>query len=185
LLAHRTRPIPSLRNLRPDVPQALDECFRRLVAKEPQDRPASMAEVVHTLEGIQGTIQSPTTQVPRRGAVLVEPSRAQSRLIAEMMKTLGLDPVRVAHDGRSALDLAHQEQPSVVVSALHLPDMTGPGLLSALRSDPALARMPFLLVSSESDRDSIETLVTGGPVAFLSKPFTQDALAKALAQVAK
>jgi serine/threonine protein kinase len=183
LLAHRTKPIPSLRELRPDVPEVLDDLFRRLVAKEPDERPGSMGEVARVLEGVVASIQSPTTRVPRSGAVLVEPSRAQSRLIAEMLRGLGLEPVKVAHDGRVALELARQEPPEVVVSSLHLPDMSGPGLLAALRAQPVLPGLPFLLVSSEADRESIETLASGGPVAFLEKPFTREALAKALAQV--
>jgi serine/threonine protein kinase len=184
LLAHRTRPVPSLRDVRSDVPEALDDGFRRLVAKEPDDRPGSMAEVVRILESARpADVPAPTTLAPRSGVVLVEPSRAQSRLIAEMLRKLGLEPVRVVHDGGSALELAGPEPPCVVVSALHLPDMTGPGLLSALRAQPGLEGLPFLLASSEEDRDAIGTLDSRGPVAFLSKPFTQEALARALKQV--
>ena len=183
LLAHRSKPIPSLRELRPDVPEVLEAYFRRLVAKEPDDRPASMGEVVRDLEAIRTGDSNPMIRVSRSGVVLVEPSRAQSRLIAEMMRKLGLDPVYIVHDGRSALELARQEPPELVASSLHLPDMTGPGLLSALRAQPTLSGLAFLLVSSESDRESIETLVGGGPVAFLSKPFTQNELASALARV--
>lgn len=183
LLAHRTRPVPSLLEIRPDVPQALDDAFHRLVAKDPDDRPASMAEVSRILEPTGQSTRASSARPTRTGAVLAEPSRAQSRLIAEMMQALGLEPVRVAHDGQSALDLALQEPPGLVVSALHLPDMTGPALLTALRSQPDLMGLLFLLVSSGADRESIETLDSRGPVAFLSKPFTKEALAKALRQI--
>ncbi|HWE38446.1 MAG TPA: protein kinase [Isosphaeraceae bacterium] len=50
LLGHREGTIPSLRTARPDVPPALDDAFRRMIAKTPADRPASMAEVVDLLE---------------------------------------------------------------------------------------------------------------------------------------
>ncbi len=45
LLAHRENPIPSLRALRSDVPEELDELFRKLVAKKPEDRPQTMMAV--------------------------------------------------------------------------------------------------------------------------------------------
>ncbi|MCI0637856.1 MAG: SUMF1/EgtB/PvdO family nonheme iron enzyme [Gemmataceae bacterium] len=45
LLAHRDQPIPALQSLRPDCPVAVIRLFEKLVAKRPQDRPASMADV--------------------------------------------------------------------------------------------------------------------------------------------
>lgn len=50
LLAHRERPIPSLRAAQPDVPAELDAVFAKMVAKLPQDRYSSMTEVITALQ---------------------------------------------------------------------------------------------------------------------------------------
>jgi serine/threonine protein kinase len=50
LIAHQHTPAPSLRDKRPDVPEALDAVYQAMMAKRPDDRPDSMTEVLARLE---------------------------------------------------------------------------------------------------------------------------------------
>lgn len=52
LIMHATTPIPSLKARRPDVPDALEAVFRRMMAKKPSDRYQTMTEVIEVLEAI-------------------------------------------------------------------------------------------------------------------------------------
>jgi serine/threonine protein kinase len=52
VMAHRSHPIPSLRTLRADVPEAVDAVFQKMMAKRPDDRQQSMAEVIEALDAV-------------------------------------------------------------------------------------------------------------------------------------
>ncbi len=54
LMAHQQRPAPSLRAARADVPEALEAVYQRMVAKQPDERFATMDEVVAALETCLG-----------------------------------------------------------------------------------------------------------------------------------
>jgi serine/threonine protein kinase len=65
LLAHKSKPPPSLRAQRPEVPAWLDQVFQKMMAKDPTERYQSMTEVIAALERGQRRIR------PLQGSALV------------------------------------------------------------------------------------------------------------------
>jgi len=63
LLAHHKAPIPSLRQLRPDVPESLDAAFQKMLAKSPDERLASMTELLELLASIDTESSAPPSPV--------------------------------------------------------------------------------------------------------------------------
>ena len=67
-MKHVNDPVPSVRDRRPDVPYRLDHLVRRAMAKEPDDRFASMEELVGELQAClaeNGSGEGETMVVPR------------------------------------------------------------------------------------------------------------------------
>ncbi len=58
LMAHKVSPIPSLQRRRPDVPDRLDQLFHSMLAKDVDDRIATMAEVIAELEECRLEVRS-------------------------------------------------------------------------------------------------------------------------------
>ena len=112
--------------------------------------------------------------------MLVEPSNTQARIICERLEEAGLTNPSWKKDGKSALAAMLVEKPDLIISAMHLPDMTGTDLVRAMGERPELAEMLFMLVSSETDEQYLEPIRQAGAIALLPKPFASEDLLRAL-----
>ena len=77
ILAHQNEAIPSLRAVRPDVPETLDAIFQRMLAKRAADRPRSMAALVAELSALRVAQHA---QPAARAAAAAEPADTESFL---------------------------------------------------------------------------------------------------------
>ena len=79
--------------------------------------------------------------------------------------------VVTAGDGGSGLALAQEILPDLVLLDLALPVMDGWEVLAALRSAPATAAIPIVIVTAHGDSNSASRAREEGADGFISKPF--------------
>jgi signal transduction histidine kinase len=80
--------------------------------------------------------------------------------------------VEAVADGQDALEAAKHSPPSLILSDVMMPRLGGFELLKAVRADPILARVPFILLSARSDEDSAIEGLNAGADSYICKPFT-------------
>jgi twitching motility two-component system response regulator PilG len=107
--------------------------------------------------------------------LLVDDTKTLFALVQIYLMGCGLEFV-VASDGLEGLAKARVEKPDLVVTDVRMPRMDGFELLAALRQDPALSKIPIVLLTSLDDEASREKGKLLGATAFLHKPVGPDAL---------
>jgi two-component system chemotaxis response regulator CheY len=103
--------------------------------------------------------------------------------VRKYLQELGCTSIAAATSGEKALEIARVTPPSVVVSALHLSDMTGVQLAEKLWSEKALSGVGFVLITSQSDAEDANVPKAAGALVRLTKPFDAARLGTALTSV--
>ena len=112
--------------------------------------------------------------------VLVEPSRSQSKIIIQQFEDLGIRQYKHLSTATEAIDLIFEDVPDLVISSLHLEDMTGRDLVLKMREDPATEETPFILISTTTSFRELDPIKQAGASAVLPKPFNEKDLRRAV-----
>lgn len=112
--------------------------------------------------------------------LVVEDSVMLRRLAREMLRLDGFDTAEAA-DGTEALARLNAERFDLVLSDRVMTPMDGLDLLNRMRADPALAHIPFVMMSGEQTPDAVAHVLRAGIDGFLAKPFGRDQLNRQVA----
>jgi response regulator NasT len=101
--------------------------------------------------------------------VLLAEDEALIRLdLKEMLQEEGFDVVGEAGDGETAVRLAHELRPDLVILDVKMPVLDG---LSAAEQIVAGRIAPVIILTAFSQRDLVERAREAGAMAYLVKPF--------------
>jgi diguanylate cyclase (GGDEF)-like protein len=103
--------------------------------------------------------------------LVVEDDEPTREALAEALgDTYDVEP---ASDGVEGVEAARARHPDVILMDLYLPRLDGFGALDALRSDPATADVPVILVSGRGDDLTRARSLDLGAIDFLQKPYSE------------
>jgi AmiR/NasT family two-component response regulator len=97
--------------------------------------------------------------------------------LREMLINLGYLVVGEAGDGQSAVNLARELKPELVIMDIKMPNMDGIAAAKALTEERVA---PVLLLTAFSQQDLVERAKEAGVVAYIVKPFREQELVPAI-----
>ena len=98
-------------------------------------------------------------------------------LMRNVLREFGFEAI-TAGSGPEALEQARAHKPRLMLLDRNMPGMSGDEVLARLRADPALSRLPVLILSGEPlDEEEVERIGATGAVL---KPFDVPALIEAI-----
>jgi two-component system, chemotaxis family, chemotaxis protein CheY len=108
--------------------------------------------------------------------LVVDDYNTMIRIIRNLLKQLGFEDIDDACDGSAALTKLREKKYGLVISDWNMEPMTGYELLKEVRSDPGLAKTPFIMVTAESKTENVIAAKKAGVNNYIVKPFNAQTL---------
>ena len=108
--------------------------------------------------------------------MIVDDQRAMRNLVRTSVSSLGCVHITECADGREALGVLKAHPVHLIISDLNMPEMDGLELLRAVRAEPNLKGIGFIMLTSRGEVDLVKQAIALGVNNYLMKPFTMGAL---------
>lgn len=115
--------------------------------------------------------------------LVVDDFSTMRRIIKNLLHDLGYTNVVEADDGKTALPILQAGGIDILITDWNMPGMPGLELLKAVRGDPALAKLPVLLLTAEAKREQIVEAAQAGVNGYVVKPFTAQTLKEKIEKI--
>jgi class 3 adenylate cyclase len=102
--------------------------------------------------------------------LIVEDNQVNRHLLSRMLQQDG-HRVRVAEDGREAVDMMLEYHPDLVLLDIMMPNMDGYEVLGYVKSHDMLRHIPIVVISAIDDLTSVVKCIELGAEDYLFKPF--------------
>ncbi|MDP8997506.1 MAG: response regulator [Pseudomonadota bacterium] len=103
--------------------------------------------------------------------LIVEDNELNMKLFNDLLESHGYRVVQT-RDGLSALDLARQHKPDLILMDIQLPEVSGIEVTKWLKEDDELKAIPVIAVTAFAMKGDEQKIREGGCEAYISKPIS-------------
>jgi two-component system chemotaxis response regulator CheY len=108
--------------------------------------------------------------------MIVDDSATMRKIIMRTIRMSGLefDRTEEAGNGNEAIEKLGAETVDIMLCDVNMPEMGGQELVRQVRQIDACADTKIVMVSTESDPELIDSVMSDGANGFINKPFTPE-----------
>ncbi len=118
-----------------------------------------------------------------KSILVVEDDQIQRMICVAQLKQLGFEKITTAEDGNHAYSALETDRFDLIISDWDMPELNGLGLLKKVKENPSLNKIPFLILTINSDESLIKDALDLGAVGYIVKPGTPATFKKKLKEV--
>ena len=109
--------------------------------------------------------------VTAKTILIVEDNELNMKLFNDLLEAHGYRVVQT-RDGMSALELARQHKPDLILMDIQLPEISGIEVTKWLKEDDTLKAIPVIAVTAFAMKGDEQKIREGGCEAYISKPIS-------------
>ena len=119
--------------------------------------------------------------MPKKRILVVDDEPSFTRIVRLNLENTGDYEVREANDGRSAIALAREFLPHLVLLDVVMPDIDGGDVAASLQRDPKLKHIPVVFLTAVvRRREAGSSGMHSGGAVFLAKPIGSESLIRCI-----
>ncbi|MCB0391937.1 MAG: response regulator [Bdellovibrionales bacterium] len=117
--------------------------------------------------------------------LVVDDSLNHRQLIFDSLKKLGFKSITTSENVNDAFMKLNSEEEkglpfNLVLSDLNMPGLSGLDFLKMVRETEKFSKIPFLLITTESEKGAVIQAAMNGVSSYIVKPFSVETLTKRL-----
>jgi DNA-binding NarL/FixJ family response regulator len=111
--------------------------------------------------------------------LVIEDEPEMRRNITTLLRYYDYEPVAAAN-GCEGVEAARREKPDLILCDVMMPELDGHGVLQALQTEAALARIPFIFLTAKGEKNDLRSGMDLGADDYLTKPIANAELVRAV-----
>ena len=165
-----TRSIPVIILSTQDSDEAIERGFQS-GATAYISKSEAMSQLKKTIE----KVLNKSSFKQERTILVVDDSKTIRFLVEKGLSEAGFH-VLTATNGKEGLDMVKIRTPDLILSDINMPEMDGIEFCKMLKTNPDWSTVPFVVMSSHSEKSLVRGMIEQGATTYIVKPFNLDQL---------